>query len=347
MTLDLAIVGGGLSGLELARLAQSRGLSYHLFEARGRFGGRVDGFEGVDLGPSWFWPGHHRMAALTRKLGVEVFEQWSSGDALFEDHSAIQRGQGFASMAGTYRIAGGMSVLINALVARLEASSLSLDTPVQTITRSDNVILTTRDGVDYEARHVVLAMPPRLAAGLVFSPALPVAVRQPLGDIPGWMAGQAKLVAIYPTPFWRSDGLSGDAVSRAGPMVEIHDASDPVSGKGALFGFLGVSAPQREGQSDVLRAAGLAQLERLFGPKAATPETLILKDWAQEPFTATRPDWDFNGPHPRYGCPPALNGLWDGAFFFGSSEVAATQGGFLEGALERAEDIFSQAFPTV
>ena len=339
MTVDLIIVGGGLSGLALARIAKSRGLSYRLFEARDRFGGRVDGFEGVDLGPSWFWPGHPRMAALANKLGVEVFEQWSTGDALFEDRSATQRGQGFASMAGAYRIAGGMSALIDALVAKLDASSLHLNTKVQTISRDDGVIVTTSDGTDHVARHVVLAVPPRIAAGLAFSPQLPVAARQPLGDIPGWMAGQAKLVAIYPTPFWREDGLSGDAVSQTGPMVEIHDASDPVNGKGAIFGFVGVPAPNRDGQAEAIRAAGLVQLERLFGPKAAKPEALILKDWAQEPFTATQPDWDFNGPHPRYGCPPSLRALWDGKLIFGSTEFAATQGGFLEGALERAEEV--------
>ena len=85
--------------------------------------------------------------------------------------------------------------------------------------------------------------------------------------------------------------------------------------------------------------AGLAQLERLFGPNAANPESLILKDWAQEPFTATRADWDFTGPHPRYGCPPVLRDLWGGKLIFGSTEFAATQGGFLEGALERAEEV--------
>ena len=339
MALDLIIVGGGLSGLMLARIAQSRGLSYRLFEARERFGGRIDGVDGVDLGPSWFWPGHPRMAALANKLGMDVFEQWSNGDALYEDHSAIQRGQGFASMAGAYRISGGMPALVDALVAKLDASCLQLNTKVQTITRENGVIVTTSDGTDHATRHVVLAVPPRIAAGMAFSPSLPVAARQPLGDIPGWMAGQAKLVAIYPTPFWRADGLSGDAVSQIGPMVEMHDASDPVSGKGAIFGFVGVPAPHRDGQAEAIHAAGLAQLERLFGPKAAKPEALILKDWAQEPFTATRPDWDFNGPHPRYGCPPVLRDLWGGTLILGSTEFAATQGGFLEGALERAEEV--------
>lgn len=339
-SVDLAIVGGGLSGLALARCAQSRGLSYQLFEAQDRFGGRIDGFGGVDLGPSWFWPGHHRVASLAKELGVDVFERWATGDALYEDQSAIQRGQGFASMAGTYRIAGGMPALIDALVAKLTAANLHLNTRVQTLTQGDTgVIVTDGSGTDLGARQVALCVPPRIAVGLAFSPPLPVAARQPLGDIPGWMAGQAKLVALYPTPFWRKDGLSGDAVSRVGPMVEIHDASDPVSGKGAIFGFIGVPAPHRDGEADAICAAGLAQLERLFGPEAAKPEALVLKDWAQEPFTAARADWDFNGPHPRYGCPPALRDLWGGKLIFGSTEFAATQGGFLEGALERAEEV--------
>ncbi|MEM1154111.1 MAG: hypothetical protein AAGI44_08210 [Pseudomonadota bacterium] len=51
-----------------------------------------------------------------------------------------------------------------------------------------------------------------------------------LGGVPTWMAGQAKVVAVYESPFWRDSGFSGDAMSRKGPLIEIHDAS-PASGE--------------------------------------------------------------------------------------------------------------------
>ncbi len=38
------------------------------------------------------------------------------------------------------------------------------------------------------------------------------------------MAGHAKVVALYERPFWREQGLSGDAISHCGTLAEIHDA---------------------------------------------------------------------------------------------------------------------------
>lgn len=92
------------------------------------------------------------------------------------------------------------------------------------------------------------------------------------------MAPQAKYVAIYDTPFWREQGLSGEGRSARGPLGEIHDASMP-GGSAALFGFLGVPARVRSTVSDeVLRTHCRAQLVRMFGPLAATPKAEAIKD---------------------------------------------------------------------
>jgi monoamine oxidase len=69
---QVAIVGGGLAGLALASQLHQSGVDFQLFEARDRFGGRIAALEtpagAVDLGPSWFWPGQPRMAALLKGL---------------------------------------------------------------------------------------------------------------------------------------------------------------------------------------------------------------------------------------------------------------------------------------
>jgi monoamine oxidase len=104
--------------------------------------------------------------------------------------------------------------------------------------------------------------------------------------IPTWMASHAKVVAIYERPFWREAGFSGDAMSRHGPLMEIHDASPHESGPYGLFGFVGVPAEARI-DANRLRIACVQQLARLFGPQAGEPIELILKDWAQDGFTAS------------------------------------------------------------
>jgi monoamine oxidase len=150
------------------------------------------------------------------------------------------------------------------------------------------------------------------------------------------MAGQAKAVVVYSTPFWREDGLSGDAQSRYGPMVEIHDASPARGGPYALFGFIGLP-PQGRRDEGRLRKSICAQLERLFGPAAATPLELYVKDWAIDPYTSTELDKAPLYAHPTYRMPPALTDIWGGRLFFAGTEVAPEFGGYLEGALAAAE----------
>ena len=59
------------------------------------------------------------------------------------------------------------------------------------------------------------------------------------------MAGHAKFFAVYDSPFWRNNGLCGTAVSRKGPMAEIHDATPAAENQFVLFGFVGLNPAKR------------------------------------------------------------------------------------------------------
>ncbi|MEF8834230.1 MAG: FAD-dependent oxidoreductase, partial [Halofilum sp. (in: g-proteobacteria)] len=339
---DVAIVGGGLAGLALADGLQQAGIDWHLFEARERWGGRMQSLtvEGAafDLGPSWFWSVQPRMLARAERLGCDVFEQYSDGDLLYEDDKAnTHRGRGFASMAGSLRVDGGTQALTDALAARLPASRLHSSTPVRGVDRERGLRL--EDGRDWPADYVVLTLPPRIAASLDFTPALTPEQVRALSRVPTWMAGHAKFVAVYETPFWRENGLSGDAMSHAGPLVEIHDASPGAGRPGALFGFYGVPAHIRRDNPEALAEATMAQLERLFGPAARDPRHTRLQDWAFEPATATADDRSPPTGHPEYGPLPEFESAWDGHLLLGGSETARTFGGYMEGALERAAEL--------
>jgi monoamine oxidase len=308
------------------------------------FGGRIlthhENNGHFDMGPAWFWPGQPRIAALIARLNLQKFDQFADGVLSFEDEQGrVQRGQGFSSMAGSWRLAGGWGSVTDALADRLPDHRKRLNAVVTHLENSgDHCIATLASGETFRADQVVLALPPRLAARIAFSPALPAAALHAMKGVATWMAGQAKAIAVYDSPFWRDAGLSGDAMSRRGPMVEIHDASAATGGPYALFGFIGVP-PKGRADEELLRQHLLAQLVRLFGPHAAEPRQLYVKDWALDPYTATEADKAPIYAHPSYGLPLAMTDLWDGRLHFAGTETARAFGGYIEGALEAAENI--------
>ncbi|OUS33479.1 amine oxidase [Rhodobacterales bacterium 56_14_T64] len=343
MKTETLIIGGGLAGLSLASQLAEQQQDFLLVEARDRLGGRIltehIGGGTFDLGPAWFWPGQPRMAGLVDRLGLTRFDQSYQGDLLFEtEQGHVQRGQGSASMQGAYRLGGGFGALIAELAGAIPEGRLLRSTPITALERHPKGITAIGEtGQTILARRVVLALPLRVANQIRFTPALPAQVHKAMENVATWMAGQAKVVALYERPFWTEAGLSGDAMSRHGPMVEIHDASPVQDGPYALFGFIGVPPRYRQDENE-LRQHIQAQFVRLFGPDAADPVELLIKDWAYDPLTATLADQEPLQSHPEYGMPNSLSDIWQGDLIFSGTEVAPQFGGYLEGALEAAEN---------
>ena len=350
---ETLIVGAGLSGLYLASLLHKQKKEFQVIEARDRIGGRIltrtpagTGSENnfYDLGPSWFWPGQPRIAKLITALNLSVFEQFSQGRLVYEDEGGnVQRDLNYSTMAGSLRVDGGMSALVEGLRQECPKTSFNLSHQLTAINQTDGEIIATVQSAESEKTirtdNLILCMPPRvISSSIQFTPEMPDQIQNSMLQIPTWMAGHAKFVAIYSLPFWREMGLSGDAMSRCGPLMEIHDASPINLESGGLFGFVGVPAHSLERDADSLKDRCLKQLIRLFGEKAAEPVDLILKDWASDPFTATADD-NLSGHHPSYGLPSGIEHLESSGIFLGSTETASQFGGFIEGALEAAENV--------
>lgn len=356
MQTDVFIAGAGIGGLSLAAAMQKKGVGYLLAEARDRVGGRIlsvdlgnagvtDAF--ADLGPSWIWPGQGHIAALLNELQITVFEQFSEGKLVYEDEQGqVRRDLDYASMAGSRRIDGGLARVTERLLASLDEQAVFLGHRVSAIrgnTEGYRVDL-VHDGeiLQLHARKVVLAIPPRVIASQIdFEPALPAAIQQEMSAIPTWMAAHAKLFALYEQPFWRAQGLSGDGISRRGPLMEVHDASPANPGYGALFGFVGLAAGSPQREPSRLQADAVRQLEKMYGTEAGKPLDVVLKDWSLEQYTATPAD-QMTSQHPRYGIPPGMAALADRGLLFASSEMAPQFGGFIEGALEATQNVLRQ-----
>lgn len=189
--------------------------------------------DGFDLGPSWFWPDYQpQLSRLIEDLNLPRFAQFEDGDMMVERaaNDLPIRSQGYQSSPPSMRLIGGMAALIDALYARLNPTRIITGQIVKRVIKTERCIniesessseqITAGQINTYQAQHVLLALPPRLAASNIkFEPALPQDLVAAWQETATWMAPHAKYVAVYDSPFWRNQGLSGAARSAVGPLT--------------------------------------------------------------------------------------------------------------------------------
>ena len=356
---EFIIVGGGVSGLYAARLLTELGRDWCLLEGRPFLGGRILSVavpgtadlthstqkQRFDLGPSWYWPEYQgELAQLIEQLGLKVIPQYESGDLMYERVAteAPIRMPAYISQPQSWRLVGGMAALVEGLQRDLDAQRLYMGQAVRALRLVQGQVEVTAMNETGELKRwlgkkILLALPPRLVIErLGFNPALPESLTREWSATPTWMAPHAKYLAIYEDPFWRDQGLSGEARSALGPLNEIHDASLP--GGAALFGFLGMpSRIRRTIPEERLKSECLNQLSRIFGVHAAAPIAEFYKDWAIDPFTATAADVNIAMDHISAPDAAPSDGPWAGWIRAIGSEWATGFPGYIAGAMEGAK----------
>jgi len=325
---DVAIIGAGLSGLTAAWRLQEAGLSVVVLEARDRAGGRLLSPPGsqADLGASWVWDTERHIHTLLRALDIETFPHHREGLDAYDDGRALQRGRLPRGHVPEQRIQGGAAAITDALAARVGA--VRFGHAVRAIAPSgDGLLVETAPG-RWQARHVVAALPPALLAERVALTGVPEARLRLLRDTWTWMADIAKVVAEYPTRFWKESGMSGRAASARGPMMELHDLSGPEGASPALFGFV----PRQLATGD-WRERLVPQLVKLYGPGAASPSALHVRAWWEEEWTTTGRDGD----QKLLGHRALREPLMAGRLHLVATETSGVSPGHMDGAVERAE----------
>lgn len=328
-----------------ARRLVAAGRTVRVLEARDRVGGRthavpaLPGAAPTDLGATWGWSHQPQLLGLARELGLAPFEQFSTGATAYETGGTVHRLPHPSGSAGYLRFTGGAAALAQAAAAALPAGTVQLNARATALRQlPDGVEVTVAENGrlrTYRADAVVVALPPRLAAhSLQFKPALPAAVQAAQQQMPTWMSHSMKSLVTYETPFWRSQGWSGFAVSQNGPLTEIHDASPPEGRPGVLFGFFAAPHPLRNAAPAAREAAVVAQLVRIFGPAAVHPLAYQELDWTREPYTSTPADEAAPLSVPLQGPPELRTPLWQGRLIWAGAETASGEWGRLDGAVE-------------
>lgn len=325
---NLIIIGAGLSGLYTATLLQDR-FNIIILEARDRLGGRILTLDGHDLGPSWVWPHQKNILNLLHEEGLELFTQYTHGEALYDVPQGVQRFNSPPSSPSS-RVKGGLDKLISSLASKLAPDTIILNEKVTAISSEDSLVCVETSKNSYTSDYVVSTLAPRLACeNIMYVPPLDDAIKQTMLNTPTWMGHTAKCVIEFKEAFWKQDGLSGFVFSHIGPLGEIHDAS--TDDKPALFGFL-----QHLASTDNIEKDVREQMKRLFESKSEFITKIYFTDWRQEEFSSTHHDHKGLSSHPEYG----LNlQHFDNKLFFIGTETAYDNGGYLEGAVVSAQEV--------
>ncbi|SEL59367.1 flavin monoamine oxidase family protein [Rhodococcus maanshanensis] len=239
------------------------------------------------------------------------------------------------------RVIGGLQQVSLGLAESL-GDNVFLNSPVRTVQWGNDGVTVLADGdLRVDARRVVLAVPPNLYPRMSFDPPLPrrqhqMHQHQSLGLV-------IKVHAVYDTPFWREDGLSGTGFSAAELVQEVYDNTNYGDTRGTLVAFVSdekadamfeLSTAERKGRI-------LESIARFLGPLAAEPVVYYESDWGSEEWTrgAYAASFDLGGLH-RYGRDQRTP---VGPIHFSCSDIAGAGYQHVDGAirmgLRTAEDI--------
>lgn len=297
-----------------------------------------------------------RLAAARKLFELATEAVWAAEPAdvsllhtLFYLHSAGS----FSMLIGTGggaqqdRFHGGSQRIAELLAEGLGPEQMRLSSPVSRIEHGDGDVVVRVDraageggGLTVRARRAIVAVPPTLAGRISYDPPLPalrdqLTQRMPQGTV-------IKTMAVYVRPFWREEGLSGQATSDVGPARVVFDNSPPDGSPGVLLGFIEGRLARRWGvrPASERREAVLAGHARLFGERAAKPERFIERVWSEEEWTRG-----------CYGCLMTTGGWTEygialrapiGLLHWAGAETATVWNGYMDGAVRSGERAASE-----
>jgi len=181
------------------------------------------------------------------------------------------------------------SQMVPIRMARELGDRVALRAPVRRIVQRDGWAHVHTDRGTVRAKRVVVACPPPLVLDIDWHPQLPDRRRHLLANMP--MGNLMKCDAVYETPFWRADGLSGSGLSHSGATRAVFDNTPASGGPGVLLAFVGGSTwktygrlPRAERKRAVLE--GFAEM---FGEQALHPIEYTEHDWTLERWTGGGP----------------------------------------------------------
>ena len=201
---------------------------------------------------------------------------------------SFERSSDTAGGAQDSRFVGGSGLIPQRLARRL-GDIVALDAAVRRIEQRQDRVLVTSDRGTVTAGRVIVATPPATALAIDWFPFLPPKKMQLLQRMP--MGQLMKADAVYKTPFWRKDGLTGMGVCDNGAVRVCFDNSPADASVGVLLAFIGGSTWGRYGVQSLAarRTAVLEGFAKVVGAQALEPIEYVEQDWTHERWTKGGP----------------------------------------------------------
>ncbi len=232
------------------------------------------------------------------------------------------------------RFVGG-SQLIPLRMARQLGDQVALHAPVERIDQGGRLVRVHTGRGIVEARRVVVAVPPPLVLDIDWSPGLPDQRRRLMRSLD--MGRLMKCDAVYKTPFWRKDGLSGFGISDSGAARVVFDNSPKDGTPGVLLAFVGGSAWRQFGRMKPAerRRHVLEGFAEMFGPRALRPIEYFEQDWTKEQWSVGGPT-AVHGPGTLTKYGPAIRRPF-GRVHWAGTETSTYWSGYMDGAVRSGE----------
>jgi monoamine oxidase len=328
---DVAIVGGGLSGLVLAAGLKDK-CSWLLLEAHPELlGGRIrNSHDGIDLGPAWVWRGQRNVESLIRDYKVTTFAQPDD--------------------PGSTRIAGGAYAFIKELHNSLDPTRIRMGFPVVSCAReNDRIVLTSAKGEIVHARHVALTAPPKLLSERVkFSPDLSMSKVRAMANSETWMAGVTKVALAFRERFWPFQ-VSNMGFPPGGPAFQVYDGSTHRDATVCLT-FFTIAPPGVDDEglakacagqmAGIWRRYGLADIADRLEKEASAAKPSAIQRWPAEQHISNDPRPTRVLPHPQ-PVEALSTPEWDGTLYLAGTERDRESPGVMEGAVGAARRVLA------
>lgn len=237
------------------------------------------------------------------------------------------------------RFAGGSQEVSLRLAAEL-GEAVRTSCPVRELTTRGDRVVAAGEWGSVEADRAVIAVAPAVIGRIDFDPPLSGMRAQLHAKLPpGYVI---KCMARYQRPFWRDDGLSGQAGSAVHPLAITFDNSPADGSCGVLLGFLEGGHARRAARlaPDARRELVIGGFATYFGAGAREPLEYVEQDWAGE-------EWIRGG----YGAHFAP-GTWtdyghllrepEGRIHWAGAETSPIWNGYMDGAVRSGERVAAE-----